>query len=158
MSWERHFNLIRKNSLAVNQKAPTFVKKGQKSKERVMGKKKKKKKRERGNGGWTTYDVVVGPPQKEDGIKLVKIRQIEEILIITCTKKVHPFSLHYIDYPDLKSYGPYVLCNAPEGACILCQAGKPITKKLITPVFPIEAGCIQFLPISTSLEPLALLP
>ena len=94
--------------------------------------KKKKIKSKSGNDGktnWTDIDVLVGPPAKEDGPKRLGIRQGQETLIVTCTKRLYDYSLHYVDYSDLKSYGPYVHCNAPEGSCLLCQVGKPVVKR-----------------------------
>jgi hypothetical protein len=125
--------------------------------------KKKKKKNKNGksgkDNGWTTIDAVGGGPlAMEVGINLLKIREGEENMLVLFTKKMYPFSLHFQTYPDLRSYGPYVHCNGPEGSCILCRAGKPMVKKFITPLFSIEAGGIKLLPISPSLEPFALLP
>lgn len=126
--------------------------------------KKKKKKSGKGssnngNGkGWTMIDSIGGPPLEEDGLSLLKLRQGEEVLIFTCTKRLYDFNLHYVDYPDLRNYGPYVHCNTSDGACVLCQIGKPVVNKYVTPVVPIETGGVKVLPISHSLEPFALLP
>ena len=53
--------------------------------------KKKKKKSKSGNDGktnWTDVDVLVGPIAKEDGPKRLGIRQDEENLIVTCTRRL----------------------------------------------------------------------
>jgi hypothetical protein len=120
-----------------------------------------KKKKNGGNskgGGWILVDAIGGPPPKDEGLRSFGIKQGKEALIVTCTKRLYDYSLHYVDYSDLKSYGPYVHCIDPGGSCLLCQVGIPVAKKYLTPVFSVESGDVKILTISQSREPFALLP
>jgi len=82
----------------------------------------------------------------------------DEKLIAFFTKEYEACFTHYINDQDIQGY---LLCNIHAdggGNCALCQAGKERKKKLLLPVYGIEANKVQVLSINMSMRPDSLLP
>jgi hypothetical protein len=122
-------------------------------------KEKKKKKVKEGNfkqmkKGLDILDNLNAISKENDNLKVVKLDgNISSVVFFT--NEYRECFLHYTNYDDLRGYS---LCNEDIGDCILCQAGKERVKKYLIPVFSVESGIVELLPVSPSVRPLALLP
>jgi len=85
-------------------------------------------------------------------LELIKIGS-DEVALILFTFDGEQINLHYGDEPEIAGY---VHCNGSD--CVFCRVGKKASDKILLPGYLPASRQIGVLPVSTSLQPNALLP